>query len=341
MALDNERKGPAITSVTPAAAIVGGEFQVRGDGLFPGERPRVRFGEVSAPIIVGSQNYLMVRVPENATVGELVVNGDGENAARFSCGIGIQIADSLHPVGNPAIDKFGNIYTTFSGSRGQKTPVSVYKIDHAYETKPFVSDLMNATGLAFDQDDTLYVTSRFDGVIYKVSPSGAMTSWVEGMGVATGVAFDAMGNLFVGDRSGTIFKISPDRNIYVYATMEPSVSAYHLAFNDDGDLFVTGPTTSSYDTVYRVNREGEVSPFYRGLGRPQGLALSAAGDLYVAGSLKGRKGIVKIAPDGEAELFVSGPNIVGLAFAPNRTMIVATTNAIYQVDVDIRGRLIG
>lgn len=341
MALDNGGKGPEIASVSPVAAIVGGEFQVRGDGLFPGEKPQVCFGDVSAPIIVGSQHYLMVRVPENATVGELVVNAGQEDAVRFSCGIGIQIADSLHPVGNPAIDKFGNIYTTFSGSRGQKTPVSVYKIDHAYETKSFVSDLMNATGLAFDEEDTLYVSSRFDGVIYKVSPAGVMTNWVEGMGVATGMAFDAMGNLYVGDRSGTIFKISPDRNIYVYATIEPSVSAYHLAFNNDGDLFVTGPTTSSYDTVYRVNLQGEVSAFYRGLGRPQGLAFDVDGNLYVAGSLKGRKGIVKITPDSEAELFVSGPNIVGLAFAPTRSMIVATTNAIYRVDVDVRGRLIG
>ncbi|MCC6265116.1 MAG: gluconolaconase [Bryobacterales bacterium] len=341
MALENQGKGPAIDRVSPAAAIAGGEFQVRGDGLFPGERPEVRFGDVSAPIIVGSEHYLMVRVPETATVGELVVSAGEAKPVRYSCGIGIQIADSLHPVGNPAIDGFGNIYTTFSGSRGQKTPVSVYKIDHAYETKPFVSDLMNATGLAFDSQDTLYVSSRFDGVIYKVAPNGSMTNWVEGMGVATGMAFDASGNLYVGDRSGTIFKIGPDRNIYVYATIEPSVSAYHLAFNDGGELFVTGPTTSSYDTVYRVNLEGEVSPFYRGLGRPQGLAFSAEGDLYVAGSLKGRKGIVKITPDAEAELFVSGPNIVGLAFAPSRAMIVATTNAIYRVDVDIRGRLIG
>ncbi len=341
MALDNDGKGPEIASVSPVAAIVGGEFQVRGDGLFPGEKPQVRFGDVNAPIIVGSQHYLMVRVPENATVGELVVNAGREDAVKFACGIGIQIADSLHPVGNPAIDKFGNIYTTFSGSRGQKTPVSVYKIDHAYETKAFVSDLMNATGLAFDDEDTLYVSSRFDGVINKVSPAGVMTNWVEGMGVATGMAFDAMGNLYVGDRSGTIFKISPDRNIYVYATIEPSVSAYHLAFNNDGDLFITGPTTSSYDTVYRVNLQGEVSAFYRGLGRPQGLAFDVDGNLYVAGSLKGRKGIVKITPDAEAELFVSGPNIVGLAFAPTRSMIVATTNAIYRVDVDVRGRLIG
>ncbi len=331
---------PLIASVSPTAAITGGEFQVRGEHFFHADRPAVRFGNVAAPLIVSSDSYLMVRVPEDATVGELVVETGEDQHTSFSCGIGIQIADSLHPVTSPAVDAFGNIFTTFSGSRGQKTPVSIYRIDHAYETKPFVSDLMNATGLAFGDEGTLYASSRFDGVIYKISPSGQMTQWVEGMGVATGLAFDVQGNLFVGDRSGTVFKISQDRQIYVYATMEQSVSAYHLAFNSAGDLFVTGPTTSSYDAVYRIDSHGDVTPFFRGLGRPQGLAFDEDDNLYVAGSLRGRKGIVRIDPSANAELFVSGPNIVGLAFSPTRAMIVATTNAIYRVDADIRGRLV-
>lgn len=335
-----DRMRPEIASVSPIAAIVGGEFQVRGQRFFQEDRPVVRFGKVQAPLIVGSDSYLMVRVPEDATVGELIVETSAEERDSCVCGIGIQIADSLHPVGNPAIDAFGNIFATFSGSRGQKTPVSIYRIDHAYESKPFVSELMNPTGLAFGDDGTLYTSSRFDGVVYKISPTGSMTQWVEGMGVATGLAFDDAGNLFVGDRSGTIFKISPDRQIYVYATIEQSVSAYHLAFNSAGDLFVSGPTTSSYDAVYRVSTSGEVTPFYRGLGRPQGLAFDVDDNLYVAASLRGRKGIVRIDPEGNAELFVSGPNIVGLAFSPTRAMIVATTNAIYRVDVDIRGRLV-
>lgn len=331
---------PEISSVSPVAAIVGGEFQVRGQRFFQDDRPVIRFGKVRAPLIVGSDSYLMVRVPEDATVGELIVESSSQEQTSYTCGIGIQIADSLHPVSNPAIDAFGNVFTTFSGSRGQKTPVSIYRIDHSYESKPFVSELMNPTGLAFDDEGSLYVSSRLDGIVYKVTPSGSMTQWVEGMGVATGLAFDAAGNLFVGDRSGTIFKISPDRQIYVYATMEQSVSAYHLAFNAEGDLFVTGPTTSSYDAVYRINSRGEVSPFFRGLGRPQGLAFDVDNNLYVAGSLRGRKGIVKIDPAGNAELFVSGPNIVGLAFSPTRAMVVATTNAIYRVDVDVRGLMV-
>jgi sugar lactone lactonase YvrE len=151
------------------------------------------------------------------------------------------------------------------------------------------------------------------------------------------MAFDQEQNLYVGDRSGTIFKISPTRQIFVFATLEPSIAAYHLAFGPAGYLYVTGPTTSSFDSVHRISHEGQVEVYYRGLGRPQGLAFDEAGNLYVAASLSGRRGVVRISPDRQAEPFLSGPGIVGLAFTPSRSLAVATTNAIYRVDVGIKG----
>ena len=62
------------------------------------------------------------------------------------------------------------------------------------------------------------------------------------------------------------------------------------------------------------------------------------GRLYVAASIAGRKGVVRIYPDRRADLFLSGPGIVGVAFTPSRSMVVATTNAIHRVDVGIKGR---
>ena len=254
------------------------------------------------------------------------------------CGIGIQVADSVHPVANPVIDRYGNIYTTFSGSAGQKTPVSVYKIDTNYRLKPLVSDLMNATGLAIDPEGVLYASSRHDGVVYQISPAGNLATYVEGMGVATGIVFDEDENLYVGDRSGTVFKISRQRQIYVFATLEPSIAAYHLAFGPDDYLYVTGPTTSSFDAVHRISRDGHVETFYRGLGRPQGMAFDAKGNLYVAASLGGRRGVVRFDQQANPELLLSGPAIVGLAFAPSKSLILATNNSIFRVDVGIEGR---
>jgi sugar lactone lactonase YvrE len=204
--------------------------------------------------------------------------------------------------------------------------------------KPFINDLMNATSVAFDTQGLLYISSRYDGFVYQATQNGSMSVFIEGMGVATGIAFDGEQNLYVGDRSGTIFKISPNRQIFVFATLEPSIAAYHLAFGPDGYLYVTGPTTSSFDSVHRISHSGEVEVFYRGLGRPQGMAFDAEGNLYVAASLAGRKGVVRVEPDRRAELFLSGPGIVGLAFTPSRALVVTTTNSVYRVDVGIKGR---
>lgn len=339
MAMKKRSDGrPEIETVSPVAAIPGGEFQIRGQGFARQTRPRVTIGDEAAPVIIGSDTYVIARVPEGAVVGEMTVANGEHTSSVWTCDIGLQIADSLHPVASPAVDSHGNIYATFSGSRGQKTPVAVYKIDINYEVTPFVTDMMNATGLALDRDGMLYISSRHDGIVYQATPSGSLSVYVEGMGVATGIAFDPEGNLFVGDRSGTIFKISPDRQIFVCATLEPSIAAYHLAFGTDGHLYVTGPTTSSFDSVYRVNDNGEVDVFYRGLGRPQGLAFDAAGNMYVAASLGGRKGVVRIDPNAKAELFLSGPNVVGLAFTPSRSVVVATNSALFRVDVDVAGK---
>ncbi len=334
---DSEGK-PHISQVSPAAAIAGGEFQIRGKGFSPkAARPRVTFGDVEAPVVIGSDSLIIARVPETASVGELSID-TGEHASRpWTCEIGIQIADSVHPVANPAVDASGNIYTTFSGSRGQKTPVSVYKVDLNYTAKPFLSDIMNATALVFDREGLLHISSRHDGIVYQVNPAGNMSVYVEGMGVATGLAFDDEENLYVGDRQGTVFKISRSRQIYVFATLEPSIAAYHLAFGPDKHLYVTGPTTSSFDAVNRVSPAGEVQVFYRGLGRPQGLAFDAEGRLYVAASLGGRRGVVRFGPDAKPELFLSGPNIVGLAFTPSRSLVVATNSALYRIDAGIKG----
>src|SRR6202158_2646441 len=325
-----EKNGfPRIDRIAPAAAIPGGEIVIHGSGFASrsGARPVVHFGEAEASWVLATDNRLIARVPDNASGGTVRVATAQSESQPHPVSIAVQIADNLHPVANPAVDANGNIYVTFSGPRGQRVPVSLYKITSNYSVKPFVTSLINPSGLAVDRAGNLFVSCRHDGTIHRVTPEGRAEQWVEGMGVATGIAFDHAENLYVGDRSGTIFKISPSRQIFVFATLEPSISAYHLTFGPDDYLYVTGPTTSSFDTVYRISHAGEVETFYRGLGRPQGMAFDEEGRLYLAASIAGRKGVVRIDPDRRADLFLSGPGIVGVAFTPSRSMIVATTNA--------------
>src|SRR5215831_7687553 len=320
---------PKIESVKPAAAMPGGEVSIRGTGFAArnNTRPQVQFGGAEGSLILAGDNILIARVPDGAAGGAVRVRMGSVESAPFPIALGVQIADNLHPVMNPVVDPSGNVYVTFSGQRGQKVPVSLYKVTSNNAIKPFITELVNLTGMAIDRDGFLFISCRNDGTIHRVAPAGHAMQWIEGMGIATGLAFDKGGSLFVGDRSGTIFKIGPDREIFVFATLEPSLSAYHLAFSPTGDLFVTGPTTSSYERVYRISPGGEVSIFFRGLGRPQGLAFDRKGNLYIAASYQGWRGIVRIDTEARADIALSGSGLVGLALQTSGRAILATTGA--------------
>src|SRR5215472_15675299 len=141
---------PHTDGVVPAAALPGGEIRITGTGLRPADlrRPRVQFGDVDGAVIISSDHFLVARVPEGATSGPVVVATNGTVSNPQQVKVAVPIADNLHPVTNPALDAEGNIYVTFSGSRGQKVPVAIFKIDTNYEVKPFLPEMMNATSIA-------------------------------------------------------------------------------------------------------------------------------------------------------------------------------------------------
>jgi sugar lactone lactonase YvrE len=346
---------PHLTILDPDAAMPGGEVEIRGtrlgpDGVVP---PQVTIGELAGMTAMSRADRSIIRVPNGAISGDLVLARGEHRSNALPLRVAVPMAENLHPIANPAVDADGRVYTTFSGARGQNVPVSVFRIERDYQMRPFIRELMNASGLAIGPDGYLHVSSRSEGLVYRCSPDGAVSVYAQGLGIATGLAFDRDGNLFVGDRSGTIFKIAarapdapladPDNPIFVFATLEPSVAAYHLAFNEAGTLFVTGPTISSNQAITAIDRDGNASVFYRGLGRPQGMAFDTRGNLYVAASLHGRRGLVRITPGSpttppEATLILAGSGLVGLAFLEDGCAALATNSALYHVDLGIDGR---
>src|ERR1700730_12761857 len=82
---------PQIVQVTPAAAIAGGELQIKGKGFAKAERPRVTIGEVNAPVVIGSDSFVIVKVPEGASAGELIIESGEHSSQTWTCDIGIPI----------------------------------------------------------------------------------------------------------------------------------------------------------------------------------------------------------------------------------------------------------
>ncbi len=333
-----------IASVRPLWAIEGGRVTLEGDG-FPinadAVLPQVRVGPQPARIAAASSSSITLIVPPGVDGGSTAVRVDELPGETAFVEIGAPLVTGVHHVDSPAYDRHGNLFVTFSGSRGQQAPVSIFVVRPDGTREPFVSDLPNPTSLAFDRDGALFVSSRFDGSVYRVEADGRAALFASDLGVACGLAFGPDGALYVGDRSGSILRVENDAKARVFASVPPSVAAFHLAFGPDGYLYVTGPTLNTHDAIYRISLEGDVTTWTTGFGRPQGLAFDASGHLYVVEALAGSSGVYRIRLDAPEthELMLSGGPVIGLAFDPHGGIALAATETVYRLAVNVRGLL--
>jgi sugar lactone lactonase YvrE len=299
-----------IEAVTPPVGVPGGEVVITCRGFRPGlpASARVLFGRVEASILSASDERVIIRLPENSQALGIELQIDGKVSPMFPFMLGTRLAADLHPVANPVI------ITTVSGTRGQQIPQSLIRVSRAGQVTPYPCEILNPTGLAFSPEGQLYLTSRAEGSVLRYTNYEHLEVVAEDLGIPCGIVFDPEGRLYVGDRAGKIHRIDAVGKRDKFASLPPSVSAYHLAMDREGCLYVTGPTLAMRDPVYRIPRKGEVGVFLESFARPQGLAFSPNGDLLLAASYGGRKGIFRYSfRSKELTHHISGPMLVGLA----------------------------
>jgi sugar lactone lactonase YvrE len=322
-----------VTGINPLQAIEGGRIAIEGAGFVVDgpTLPDVRIGDAPARIVSASSSQLSVIVPAGLDAGRAPVRIAGVPGATAFVDIAAPFAAGLHQVDNPVFDRAGNLYVTFSGTRGQQVPVSIFRVTPNGTRETFSSGIVNPTSMAVDPQDRLYVSSRFEGTVYRVDVDGSVEPFASDLGVACGLAFAPDGTLFVGDRSGTIFRVDQEGHARTFATLPPSVAAFHLAIGPDGVLFVTGPTLSSYDALYRIDPDGQVTIRSAAFGRPQGLGFDASGTLFVIEALAGASGLYRVPSVGAPELVLAGAGLVGVAFDGRGAVVVASNETAYRL----------
>ena len=323
-----------IVSVRPLAAVAGGRVTIRGSGVGGdgGTLPHVRVGDAPARVVYADRDTVACLVPAELAGGSIPVRLATAPGETLFLDVGTPVATGVHQVDSPVFDGDGALYLTYSGTRGDRSPVSVFRLRHDGFREPFVTGITNPTSMAFDPAGRLHVSSRFDGTVFAVDADGQIEPVVTDLGVACGLAFDVDGTLHVGDRSGTIFRVTPSGQVSPFVTLPPSVAAFHLAMAPSGDLYVTAPTLSTCDAVYRVDRVGVVTALNRRFGRPQGLAFDAQGTLHIVEALAGASGLYCVRADGGAEHVVAAPSLVGVAFDPSGGAVVVSDDSAYRFD---------
>lgn len=326
-------RAPKIKKVSPAIGIEGGKVWIEGAGFSAEEieSTLVLFGDKPARPLMVSSSRMLVQIPDDVTPGALTVSIKGKRSQEFPYQVGIRLTNEVNPVDSPVFDRDGNLYVAYSGKRGETPPVSVFKISPDGEVKPHVSNIPNATSMAFGPDNNLYVSSRFEGVVYRCTPEADVAAFARDLGTPTGLAFDKDGFLFVGDRAGRILRISPQGESTVFAEIPESMVAFHLAMDIEGHLLVTSPSLSSNNHILMIDHFGKTIRLYGGFGRPQGLVVDHDGNLYVCEAKVGDSMVVRITRDGEVTPLVAGPVVVGVALDHKGTLAVVSTSAAYKI----------
>jgi sugar lactone lactonase YvrE len=323
---------PVLTSLEPVRIVEGGRLWLRGDG-FPQPDSTiglVTIGGVPARLSFAAPDRMAVVVPPGLDGGETPVKASWLPGATLYAHVGTMLATGLHQVDNPVFGNDGNVYATYSGTRGQEATVSIFRITPSGAREPFVHGLVNPTSMILGPDGLLYVSSRFEGRVYRVFDDGRYEVMASDLGVACGLAFGADRSLYVGDRAGSIYRIDRTGRTETFARVPSSIAAFHLAMSPTGDLYVAAPTLASYDSVRRIDPEGGVHALNVPFGRPQGLAFDRHGVLHVVEALAGSSGVYALRSDREPELIVAGASLVGLAFSPSGDMIVASSDSVFS-----------
>ena len=68
---------------------------------------------------------ISVLVPQGLDGGQTAVRAEGVPGETALLEVGRELATGLIEVDNPVFDRAGNLYVTYSGTRGQEVPVSI------------------------------------------------------------------------------------------------------------------------------------------------------------------------------------------------------------------------
>jgi sugar lactone lactonase YvrE len=318
----------APTRALPGARVaLTGTFFSRADTA-----PVVMVGSHEARVVSASPRLIRFVVPTDVEGGRMSVHVNGLAGESTDIDVAKPFVTGIHQVDSPVFDADGRLYVTHSGARDTKVGVPLFLVSRDGTREPLPVSIANPTSLAIGPDGDLYVSSRFEGTVYRLTFDRRTEVYASELGVPTGLAFGPDGALYVGDRSGSIFRVSPHRQVETFASLPASVAAFHLAFGPDGCLYVTAPTLATHDALYRITPDRLVDVVTDRFGRPQGLAFDANGTLFVVDALAGSAGLYRVDVSTRGvipELVVGAASLVGVAFGPTGELALAAGDTVW------------
>ena len=147
-----------------------------------------------------------------------------------------------------------------------------------------------------------------------------------------GLAFNSKNELYVGDRTGSIFKVSKDGKAYFFSSLHQSYIAYHMSIDNDDNLYVTNPVHMGENYIYKFDKDGNKSIFHFGLSLFHAFTFDSDNNMYLAESKRRESRIIRITPDKKIDVILCGSNFIGCKFDSQNNLIVASSTSLYKIN---------
>ncbi len=212
---------------------------------------------------------------------------------------------------------------------------------------PVAGSYQFAEGPATDKNGNVYFSDIDAGTIYRWSPDGSVTIFLEGLNMPNGLMFDNNRNLIACEGgNGRLISIDPQGQITILADQYDGVR-----FNEPNDLWIDpqggiyftdpafhSPVVQAGEDVYYLSPDrSQVSRVIDDMARPNGIVGTADGTtLYVADYGAGQTFAYTINRDGSLSnkrLFVSTGSD-GMTLDPANNLYLTTPNQVQIYDAN-------
>ena len=187
-----------------------------------------------------------------------------------------------------AVDAQGNVFVADTGNGSVEEIVA--EQGSFVTVKTLIAGIAAPTGIAVDANENLFIASPGSGQVieavpiiigYVAQPIGAGT----GLANPNGVAVDSAGNIFVadpGDANHQVKELLADggyRTVRFVSTGSNLFPVTGIAVDRSDDVFVS---IASLGIVQEISVQGATLAVLNSLHNPQGVAVDAGGNVYVA-----------------------------------------------------------
>lgn len=330
-------KNLKIKKISPKVVLKGGYLEIETSGKIPS------WEIAENDLFFSGHGLRLVGVSPDRLIGEVIYSPQDKSTVPFSFNGGLvqskpydiflpKRLSENHIFGtSPVADEEGNVYFIDLKELQDNKQSVIYRYNPKTESREiFISGIPAPTSLAYF-DKVLWVTGMIDRKLYRCIAPGEYEVFAQGLGSVFGLAVNSLGEIFVGDQTGSLFKVDSTGKASFYATLPETFKGYHFAFSETDELFVSIPSSVGKNFIYKVTTDQKAEPYLETMNILGALAFSPDGRLYWIENSREEGAVFRMNPDGEAEKVISAGFLLGLNFNQAGDILLTDLHNLYQV----------